>query len=244
MAHISITSEILWNFLGLGVTNTLLTSWIVTILLVLFAILVGKTIKKIPSRLQNIAEIVLEKLLDFFASVAGSEAKARKFLPLVGTVFIFILSANWIGILPIFGSIGIKHGKEFVPLFRSMNSDLNMTLTLAIIVVVLAHIFGIFSIGLRSHIGKFLNFTSPTNFFIGILEIIGEISRIISFSFRLFGNVFAGEVLLTIIGILVPYIAPIPFLGMELFVGFIQALIFATLSMLIISTFTEKHTAH
>lgn len=244
MAHISITSEILWNFLGFGITNTLLTSWIVTIVLVILAIIVGKNIRQIPSKFQNIVEISLEKLLDFFATVAGSEEKARKFLPLVGTVFIFILSANWIGILPIFGSIGIYHGEEFVPLFRSVNSDLNMTLTLAIIVVVLAHLFGIFSIGLKNHIGKFLNFSSPINFFTGILEIIGEISRVISFSFRLFGNVFAGEVLLTIIGILVPYIAPIPFLGMELFVGFIQALIFATLTMLILSTFTEKHEVH
>ncbi len=244
MAHISITSEVLFNLFGLPVTNTLLTSWIVTTFLIFLLIFIKKTLKVLPDRLQNIAELALEKLLDFFASVSGSEEKARKFLPLVGTVFIFILTANWIGILPIFGSIGLKHGDEFIPLFRSINSDLNMTLTLAIIVVVLAHIFGIFSIGLKNHLAKFLNFSSPTNFFIGILETIGEISRVISFSFRLFGNVFAGEVLLTIIGILIPYIAPIPFLGMELFVGFIQALIFATLSMLIISTFTEKHQTH
>ncbi len=244
MLHISITAEKLFDLFGLPVTNTLLTSWVVVIVLISLAIFVGKKIQNIPGTLQNAIELMLEKMLDFFETVAGSREKAEKFFPLVATIFIFVLTANWIGIVPGVGSIGITEGKEFIPLFRSVNSDVSMTLTLALIAVIFAHIFGIIAIGLRGHVSKFINFSGPIAFFTGILELIGEIARVVSFSFRLFGNVFAGEVLLAIIGSLLPYIAPIPFLGMELFVGFIQALIFATLTMLILSTFTERHEAH
>ena len=244
MPHISITAEKLFDLYGLPVTNTLLTSWLVVILLATIAIFIHRRIKAVPGITQNIAEIAIEKMLDFFETVAGSREKAEKFFPLVATIFIFILAANRIGIVPGVGSIGFTEHEEFAPLLRSMNSDLNMTLALALVAVVLAHFFGIVSIGLKGHISKFINFKSPIAFFSGILELIGEVSRVLSFSFRLFGNVFAGEVLLVIISFLVPYLAPVPFLGMELFVGFIQALIFATLTMLIVATFTEAHESH
>jgi F-type H+-transporting ATPase subunit a len=187
----------------------------------------------------------MEILLNFFESIAGDRKIAEKFFAIVATIFIFVLCANWAGILPGIGSIGFfeeTYGKEaFIPIFRSVNSDLNMTLALALITVVLSHLYGLYITGFKNHIGKFLNFHGPINFFAGILEIVGEISKIISLSFRLFGNVFAGEILLVIIGFLIPYIAPVPFLGLELFVGLIQALVFATLAMVSFSTAVQVH---
>ena len=143
------------------------------------------------------------------------------------------------------GSIGffeIKEGKElFVPFLRSGASDINTTLALAIIALFFVHVIGISAIGFWKHIGKFFTLKSPVDFFVGILEFISEIAKMISFSFRLFGNVFAGEVLLIIMAFLAPYVVPVPFLGLELFVGFIQALVFAMLTTVFISLATAHH---
>lgn len=135
------------------------------------------------------------------------------------------------------------HGeKTFVPLFRSTASDLNFTLALAIIAVVLTNIFGIAAIGFFKHVSKFVSLKSPIDFFVGILELISEIAKMISFSFRLFGNIFAGEVLLVIMAFLAPFLVPVPFLGLELFVGFVQALVFAMLTMVFISiSVSQQH---
>ena len=207
------------------------------------ALIFSRKIKKIPGRLQNFAELAIDSLLNFMETISGDRRLAEKFFPIVATLFVFVLSANWIGILPGFGSIGLKEsgesGEKLLPLFRSVYSDLNMTLALAIITVTLSHFFGVVITGTKNHLAKFLNFKSPTLAFSGILEIISEIAKVISLSFRLFGNVFAGEVLLTIVVFLVPYLAPIPFIGMELFVWFIQATIFAVLTMVAMSSFAK-----
>jgi F-type H+-transporting ATPase subunit a len=243
MDHISIKANELFHIGSFTVTNTMLTSWLVTIALIVFGLIIRLTIKERPGRIQNFAEWIIENLISFFENIAGSREIARKFFPFVATIFFFVLLSNWSGILPGVGSIGIfeHHGEEevFIPLFRSVYSDLNMTLALAIITVVYSHIVGLIHVGFFSHIGKFLNFHSPITLFAGILEIIGEVSKIISLSFRLFGNVFAGEVLLIIIATLVPYIAPLPFLGLEIFVGLIQSLIFAVLAMVAFSAFSK-----
>jgi F-type H+-transporting ATPase subunit a len=166
--------------------------------------------------------------------------------PLVATFFIFIIVNNWAGLIPGFGSIGIYEMKEghevFVPFLRSANADLNTTIMLSLVSVIVIQIVGIGVIGLKSYTKKFFNFSSPILFFVGILELISEFIKIISFSFRLFGNVFAGEVLLIVITMLVPYILPIPFYGLELFVGFIQALVFTMLTLVFIKMATiEAH---
>lgn len=124
----------------------------------------------------------------------------------------------------------------FVPLLRSANSDLNMTLAIALISVFFIQMIAIKNIGWKNYLQKFFNFTNPILFFVGLLEIISEIVKIFSFSFRLFGNIFAGDVLLIVIFGLVPYIAPIPFMGIEMFAGFIQALIFSMLTLVFIKT--------
>ncbi len=246
--HISIVPEILFHIGPLSVTNTLLTAWLVVVAVSIAAIIFSSTLKRMPGKIQTAIEGVVEGLLNFFETIAGNREMAKRFFPLVATIFIFVLLSNWAGIIPGVGSIGLRemhNGKEeFVPLFRSVFSDLNMTLALALITVTLSHFFGVLAIGMKKHLGKFIMLQSPIAAFTGVLEIISEFSKIISLTFRLFGNIFAGEVLLVIMGFLVPYIAPIPFLGMELFVGFIQALIFGTLAMVAFSSFTVAHTQH
>lgn len=245
--HISITPETIGHVLGLGITNTLLTAWVVVVLLIAIALLVSRRIKTVPGMLQNFAEWIIEKLLDFMETVAGDRKTAERFFPFVATIFIFVLLSNWLGILPGVGSIGFfEHGVEgevFVPLFRSVNSDLSMTLALALITVIGSHIIGFVSVGAKHHLGKFITLKSPIAFFVGALEIVSELSKVLSLSFRLFGNILAGEVLLVIIASLVPYVVPVPFLGLELFVGLIQALIFAVLAMVAMAT-SVKVAAH
>jgi F-type H+-transporting ATPase subunit a len=247
MDHISIKANEIFHIGAFAVSNTMLTAWLVMAILIILALVIGKSIKDRPGRIQNAFEWLVENLLDFFENIAGDRKLAEKFFPFVATLFLFILLSNWTGILPGVGSIGIHEIHDghdvFVPLFRSVYSDLNMTLALAIITVVFSHVVGLAYIGFWRHVGKFLNFHSPVTFFAGILEIISEFAKVVSLSFRLFGNVFAGEVLLIIIAALVPYIAPLPFLGLELFVGLIQAIIFATLAMVAFSSFAraESH---
>ncbi|HEY4498797.1 MAG TPA: F0F1 ATP synthase subunit A [Candidatus Paceibacterota bacterium] len=243
MEHISIKAETLFHIGPLPVTSTILTAWVVMLVLIVIALLASRNIQKIPGKLQNLVEFVIEALVDFFTTIAGSREVAIRFFPIAATLFLFVLMSNWMGILPGIGSIGMyelhEGEKTFVPLFRSVYSDVNMTLALALIVVVLSHVYGLITVGAKHHLGKFITFKGPIAFFTGILEIIGEISKIISLSFRLFGNIFAGEVLLIIVGSLVPYVATVPFLGLELFVGLIQAAIFAVLAMVAFSSFTR-----
>ena len=245
MPHIEIAAEKLISVFGLPITNALLTSWVVVGLLVAVALLLRRRTSLIPNALQNVAEFFMESFLALMESVLGSRAVAEKYFPIVGTIFLFILTSNWLGILPGIGSVGFfEHlGGEtkFVPLFRSAASDLNMTLALATITVFLIHVMAVGAIGIKSHIGKFFSFKGPIEFFVGILEFISEFAKIISFSFRLFGNIFAGEVLLIITGFLAPFGAPIPFLLLEIFVGFVQALVFAMLTVVFISIAVSHH---
>ena len=139
------------------------------------------------------------------------------------------------------GLVATTYKEHFIPVFRSAYADLNMTLALAVIAVIATHIFGIVAIGFVKHGKKYINFSGPMQFFVGILELFGEISKIISFSFRLFGNVFAGEVLLVMIMFVAPAIAPFPFFGLEIFVGFIQALVFSMLTLTFIAVATMEH---
>lgn len=244
LPHIEIAAEKLFYFLGMPVTNTLVMSVGAAGLLASLGIPLRKA-GFIPGFLQNLIEIVTEKFLDLMQGMFGSREKAEKYFPLIATIFLFVLLSNWLGILPGVGSLGyyeMAHGKEkFVPFFRSAASDLNFTLALGIVAVLSVNIFGIAAIGFWKYAGKFFSLKSPLDFFVGALEFIAEIAKMVSFSFRLFGNVFAGEVLLIITAFLVPYLIPVPFLALELFVGFIQALVFAMLVMVFISIAVTRH---
>ncbi len=245
MINIEIAAEKILDIAGFPITNTLLMGWIVVILLALAGFFIYRKISLIPSFLQNVMEIVIDRFLEIMEGLFGSRRAAEKYFPIVATIFLFVLLSNWLGIFPGIGSVGLweehEGEKVFVPLFRSAASDLNFTLALAISSVVLVNIFGIAALGIGKHASKFFSFKSPIDFFVGLLELISEIAKMISFAFRLFGNVFAGEVLLVIAAFLVPFIIPVPFLMLEIFVGFIQALVFAMLTMVFISIAVAEH---
>lgn len=241
MEEISLKAQELFNIGGLDITNSFLLTLVVSSLLISGAFVVSRKINIVPGKLQGVVEMGTESLLGIMESTLGSMQKAQKYFPLIATIFIFILTSNFLGIFPGVGSFMFKIGSKEVSLFRSPASDLNFTLAFAVISVLITNILGMASVGVFSHVGKFLNFANPISFFIGILELVSEFVKIISLSFRLFGNVFAGEVLLTIIFFLTPYFMPLPFLFLEFFIGIIQAFIFAMITLVSISLHTTIH---
>ncbi|MGB9721111.1 MAG: F0F1 ATP synthase subunit A [bacterium] len=268
--HISIAAEELFRIGPLPVTNSLLVTYLTILLLIIIVILIRAKKNIIPVGIQNVVEYIMEYFYNLICEVFGSEEKGRKFFPLVMTIFLFVLIINWFGLLPGVGSIGfykeerpiqseqieqkevsgeeshnaeIPGHKEFIPLFRGASADLNTTLALALISVIFTQIYSIQILGFKGFIKRFVKLKNPIMFFVGILEFIAEIAKIISFSFRLFGNIFAGEVLLTVMLFLLPFVIPLPFLALEIFVGVIQAIIFSflTLFFIKIATSEEEH---
>jgi F-type H+-transporting ATPase subunit a len=277
---------------GNHIPNTLPATWLTMAILIGIALAYNRAQRREgpPSRFQVALEAVADGLRSFIESVGGENA--RMFFPLVATFFLFIAVSNWCGILPGFGSIGVRvahhgeevavvehgdeeavaaeHGEEeeleLIPFFRSANAHLSTTLALALVSVVATHYFGFKVLG-APYSRKFLNFraSSPkpdpatqqglqgtisklarvieifVNGIVGLLEIILESIKILPFSFRLFGNIFAGEVLLFVVSYLFAFIFPIVFLGLELFVGLIQALIFAMLTLVFMTMATTAH---
>ena len=250
---------------GFVITNSLMTSGLALIIIVTLSILVGRSIKKVPTGLQNALEMIVEGFLGIFDGVTGSRKKSLKFAPIVLAFFFFILINNWMGILPGVGSIGqivqTDEGKMFIPYLRGATADLNTTLALATLGVVLSHILGVLAVGWWKYLNKFINIkafldipgkirkdptillVNPIKAFVGIIEVIGELAKVASLSFRLFGNVFAGEVLLASMSAILAYGIPIPFLFLEVLVGLIQALIFSMLILtyMTINTTEEEH---
>lgn len=247
------------------VTNSLFNSWLVVLIVLAVSLFLKSKISAIPKGFQNVMEMIIEWFLGVFDSVTGSREKSLKFFPLVFSFFIMILLSNWMGLLPGVGSIGqiiAEHGeKVFIPYFRGGTADLNTTLALAIIGVVASHIFGVVAIGAWNYLNKFINIkafleipkkvikdpavliVNPIKAFVGLVEIVGEIAKVASLSFRLFGNIFAGEVLLASMAAILAFGLPIPFMFLEIVVGLIQALIFAMLILayLTMSTSVEEH---
>lgn len=248
-----------------AVTNSLLNTWLVILVVAIFCLFLKSKIKLVPRGLQNLLETLIEGLFGLFDSVTGSREKTIKFFPLIFAFFIFILLNNWLGLLPGVGSVGqvaLVHGeKVFVPFFRGGTADLNTTLALASIGVVISHIFGIIALGAWNYLNKFINFkalleipkkvfkdptvliVNPVKIFVGLLEIISEIAKVLSLSFRLFGNILAGEILLASMAAIAAWGLPIPFMFLEVMVGLIQSFIFAmlVLTYLTVMTTEEQH---
>lgn len=240
--HISLAAETVFRIGShFPVSNSLLTTWLVMVIVLAFSLLATHRLRLVPGGLQSVAEIIIESISSLFEAVLHDQVS--KFFPLLATFFIFIVTLNWAGLLPGVGTIGftqIEEGqKVFVPLFRPGTADLNTTLALAIVAFFIIQFSGLILLK-GVYIKRFINFANPISFYVGILEIISEFSRVISFAFRLFGNVFAGEVLLTVIAFLMPLFGPLPFLGLELFVGFIQALVFSMLTAVFLSVAITK----
>ncbi len=243
--NISISAEPIAHLFGLTITNSLLTGWIVTAFLAISVYLFSRQIneKGAPSRLQSLVELIIEGLFGMVESIAGN-AKARRFFPLVGTLFIFILFSNWSGLLPGLANIGfqgIHNGHAaFIPYWRAPTADINTTLALGLITMIMVQVYGYKYLGFK-YFKKFFDFSNPINFFVGILELISDLSKIISFTFRLFGNIIAGEILLLVMAMLVPVLGTTPFIALEIFVGFIQALVFMMLASVFINMATLGH---
>ena len=251
--HISIKPERLFDFFGFPLTNSYLAAVIVIILFFFLAIYYNEQIKKAkPSTFFYLIQFTLKSLYSFFQNVVGE--RIGLLFPLLGSLFVYILLLNWFGLLPGVGSIlvrvvearyntvpgGAEGEYHFVPLLRGNTTDLNTTLALALVAFFSVQYNGMRELGARVYLGKFFNFSNPISFFVGILEVVSEFSKVLSFSFRLFGNIFAGEVLLTIIAFLMPILASFPFLLLETFVGLVQALVFSMLTAVFILNATAK----
>lgn len=283
--HVSIAAETVLYIGNLAVTNSMLTSIIVTAVICFVAVVASSKLTDTskPKGLQNVLEMIVEGLFNLTQDITQNRKTSQILFPLTTTFFIFIWLNNWSGLLPGVGTIGVskpiqiaatqtmtptayasedtkadsqtgqiesspiaespikeEHETKFIPIFRAATADLNTTIALALISVLATQVIGVKYLGL-SYFKKFFNFKNPIFAFVGILELISEIAKVISFAFRLFGNIFAGEVLLVVIAFLLPILAPVPFLGLELFVGVIQALVFTMLSLVFMSMATHAH---
>lgn len=255
-----VAAEPLFHFGSFTITNSMINGWIAVVFFVAVAFVARKRKALIPKGFQNVVEGIVEFLLTEVEKIAGDKKKARQFLPIVGTIFLFILFSNWIGLLPGTGSIGIwgeLHGKiELIPLLRPAASDLNLTLAIALFAVITSHVMAIFAIGPINHFSKFINIrgifqsfkkgpvaiaVAIVEFGVGLIEIVGEIAKVVSLSLRLFGNIFAGEILLTVMLGLLAYVVPIPFMFLELLVGAVQATVFAMLTLAYLVVATAEH---
>ncbi len=250
--HISLAAERIGTFLGIPITNTLLTEWSVMLILITSAYFIGKNPKMIPTKVQTAFEWLFEYVIGFMEETLGTRAMALRFFPLIATIFLFILFSNWFDFVPFVGSIGFyvpsDGGREFVPLFRAVNTDLNVTLAMAAIAYLVIEITGIVALGFLKYGSKFVNLKQgAVGFFMGLIEFVSNLARLVSFSFRLFGNIFAGEVLIAVIVSFLPFVLPVPLMVFETFVGLVQAAIFALLTLVFIKiAISEPHgeTAH
>lgn len=248
--EISLAPEIIFSLGNFPITNTLLVTFFLSLFIILFSIILRSKLTLIPRGVQNIFESIVEAFLNLIDGVTQDRKQTRKFFPIIMTIFIFVILSNWVELVPGLGTIGINeevHGKTIlVPFLRSASADLNVTLAIALIAVFSVQFMGIATIGFFKYVGKFFvnPFKKPfyvVGTFVGLLEIVGEMAKVVSFSFRLFGNIFAGEVLLIVMLNLVPFFVPLPFLFLELFVGFIQALVFSMLTLVFLKTAAVEH---
>jgi F-type H+-transporting ATPase subunit a len=286
---IEIAAEPVLHLFGFTITNTLLASWLTMLILIVGTWLITRRLSEVPGRWQGLLEMVIEGFYGLVENAAGPKW-ARRFFPIVMTIFLFVLVSNWMGITPLFGGWGVLHhaeeghggpvqwlndshslglwhkaeevapeahgqgGEAYVlaPMFRGATTDMNVTIALALVSVALTQYFGLRALGI-GYLGKFLAverivqafrkpglgcggriasfFMGIIDVFIGIVESVSELGKIISFSFRLFGNIFAGEVLLAVMAFLIPYVVSLPFFGLEIFVGLVQALVFMMLTV-------------
>ncbi len=237
---VSLVSEPIFRIGSFNVTNTITDTLFVDLVLIALIVAINLNLKIVPNFLQNFVEYVIKTFYDLNESI--SMERTKKIFPWFMSFFIFILIANWSELIPGFSSIGIKEGHTIVPFFRGASSDLNTTLALAIVSAVATHIMAVRTIGIKDYLSKFFSL-NPINLFVGLLELVSEFTKIISLSFRLFGNVFAGTVVLGIISGFAALIAPIPFLALEIIVGLVQALIFAMLTMVFMTILSTPHMA-
>ena len=223
------------------ITATLITVWLVMVLLTVLALTVRKRLSLVPGKLQSIVEMLIGGVYDYILEVLGDRKYADKYFPIIMTIFIFILGINWVGLIPGVGAIGIyNEHHHLIPFLYPGSTDLNITIGFTLVAFFTIEVAGVLAIGFWKYMGKFLNFHSVMGFVVGLIELISELARLISFSFRLFGNIFAGKTLLLVTMFFVPYVLPMPIYAYELFVGIIQAAVFSILTLFFIKLAIEE----
>jgi len=236
--HVVLSPYVVGEFYGIPITATMITTWLTMFILVVGIVLLRSRLKLVPGKVQIMFELMIGGVFDYMSDILESRKLAKTYFPIVMTIFIFILSLNWFGLLPGVTAIGFYEYREglahFIPLLYPPATDLNITIAFALIAFFTIEIAGVVAIGIFKYAGKFINFKSPLAFLIGIIELLSELARLISFSFRLFGNIFAGKTLLVVAIFFVPYIIPVPIMAFEIFVGFIQAFVFSILTLFFI----------
>ncbi len=334
----SLASETIAHIGSFPIRNSMVMAWLAMLVLIVVGLVFKAKYKKdvAPKGFVNLVEMFIGGLYDFFHEIVQDHPRTKRFFPIVATIFLFVITSNWMGILPGVGSIGLyvpKHEEaaqveqvtpaqevaeivspvkrdfaaeentettteaalektvvavspevevisekveaevieektdnvavseesssheegvkrdaegnelELIHIFRTGYADVNMTLALALISVLTTMFFGMRILGFGGYWGKFFvnPLKDPIGTFVGLLELISEVAKLISFSFRLFGNIFAGEVLLVVISFLAPFIAPLPFYGLEIFVGFVQALVFSLLTTVFMKLASDSH---
>jgi F-type H+-transporting ATPase subunit a len=238
----TLAPEVLLHVGPIPVTNTMVNAWVAIAIFLVVGLLISAKVANRPGKLQNFWEYIIELILGYFDQVTGDRKKSIRFLPIAGSIFFFILLSNWLGLLPGTGSIKIGHNF----LLRPANTDLNLTLAMALVSIIASHMFGFLTVGVFAHANKFVQvgtiiksfkkgplgiFSAIIEFGVGLIEIAGEVAKVMSLSLRLFGNIFAGEVLITVIASIISFLLPTPFMLLELLVGLIQAGVFAILSI-------------
>ena len=244
LIHVAIKAETLFHLGPIAVTNSMVGTLIATVLLLSLAWWASRNHGVVPSRFQSILEFPIEFLANIVRAQSGS--RWRAVLPPVMTIFLLVLVANYVGLLPGVGTIGVhvvEDGHEAVaPIIRPASADLNFTLALALIAFVLFVSWGIRANGLRGYLKE--TFVANPPYMTPLMtpiHIVSELSRIISLSMRLFGNVFAGEILLAVMLALTFVVVPVAFLGLEMIFGAVQALVFALLTLTYITLATAGH---
>jgi F-type H+-transporting ATPase subunit a len=253
-------ASVLFNVLGLPVTNTMIAGWITVVFLVIGSWMITRRMKLVPGRLQAVFEFLLGWMYDFCVSVAG-EKNGRRFFPVVCTIFLFVLFNSWLSLIPGFGSILIHiHGQEH-ELLRGANTDVNTPLAIALISFVFVAYQGVRALKI-GWLKQYFNFSpffhslgqifkgkldfmgilsGAIGIFVGLIELLGMFIRIVSFTFRLFGNMTAGEILIMVAAFLLPMAISWVVYGLEAFFGFIQALVFSGLTLVFVTMAVTSH---
>lgn len=255
-------AETIFHLFGLPITNGVIGGWLTVVVLVAVSFVVTRRMKIVPGRLQAAFEFLLGWVYDLCQGIAGEE-NGRRFFPFICTIFLFVAFNAWLSLVPGFGSIIVHmHGHE-MELFRGANTDINTPLAIALVSFIFVEYYGLKSLGIR-YLSKFVNtgqffrnlggifkgkfslmglFSGLVDIFVGGLEALSEFIRIISFTFRLFGNMTAGEILLLVTAFLLPWFLALPFYGLEMLVGFVQALIFSGLTLVFVTMAVAPHEA-
>ncbi len=221
-----------------SITSSMLASWVVIVALLALAFFATRRMTLVPGLAQNIAEWIYEQFADFAGGLGGEAA--RRYVSLFSAFFLFIMVANWSDLI-LFG--------DKISALRTPTSDLNITIGLALVTFVATHVEGVRHLGLRGYLGKFFNLggfrhgfmDGAMDLYVGLIEFLLEFFKPVTLSFRLFGNLYGGGIMLGVFTALIIAFVPVPFIALEAFIGFIQALIFASLTLMYILTAIEGH---